>query len=248
MGGCDAAPSDKGLARGKPMVDAKSSSEGHRMALAAWPLQSESVAARHVRHPNALMARQILRDSRSPSRREIIRRCYEQTPGLAEGPQLHGAVGERTQAKRDIDALPDKVDALVGEAEVNPDVRIAILKGEDQPAGVQDPESRRAGYPDRAGRRAARAQRLIAGLLNEAQDLDAVGIIAAAFIGHRDTPGGPAEQRHADGLLEFRQMPRDRRLTDSELARNRRQVPALGDADEGAHALKCDIRLIHYSA
>ena len=55
--------------------------------------------------------------------------------------------------------------------------------------------------------RAAGAPRLFAGLLHEAQDLDAVGIVAAAFIGHRDTPGGPAEQRHADGLLELAQMP-----------------------------------------
>jgi two-component system NtrC family sensor kinase len=53
--------------------------------------------------------------------------------------------------------------------------RHAILKPEDQPGGVQDPESRRAGYPDRAGRCAARAPRLVAGLLDEAQDLDAVG-------------------------------------------------------------------------
>src|SRR6267378_8663160 len=126
MSGGDAAPSDKGLARGKPMVDPKSSSEGHRMAFAAWPLQSEGVAPRHVRHPNALMARQVPRDSRSPSRRQIIRRSHEQTPGLAEGPQLHGAVGERTQAKRDIDTLPHKVNALVGEAEVDPDVGVAI--------------------------------------------------------------------------------------------------------------------------
>ena len=143
-----------------------------------------------------------------------------------------------TQAKRDIDALSDKVDALVGEAEVNPDVGIAVLKGEDQPADVQDPESRRAGYPDRAGRRPTRAPRLIAGLLHKAQDLDAVGIIAAAFIGHRDTSGRPAEQWHTDSILEFSQMPRDRRLTDSELARNppTRACPTVGDPDEGAHA------------
>jgi len=79
------------------------------------------------------MGRQIPRDSRSPSRRQVIRRCHQQTPGLAEGPQLHGTVGERTQPKRDIDAFPDKIDALIGEAEVNPDFGIAILKREDQP-------------------------------------------------------------------------------------------------------------------
>jgi hypothetical protein len=245
MSGCDAAPSDKGLARGKPMVDPKTSAEGHRMAFAAWPLQSERVASRHVRHSNALMPRQIPRDSRSSSRRQIIRRCDEQTPALAEGPQLHGAVGERTQAKCDIDALPHKVDAFIGEAEVDPDVGISILKGEDQPADVQDPESRRAGYPDRAGRRSTRASRPIAGLFHKAQDLDAVGIIAAAFIGHRDTPGGSAEQRHADGLLEFSQMPRDRRLPDTELTRYRRQAPALGDTDERSHALERYVRSIH---
>jgi hypothetical protein len=68
----------------------------------------------------------------------------------------------------------------------------------------------------------AGAPRLIAGLLHKAQDLDAPGVVAAAFLGQRDAPGGPAEQRHADGLLEFPQMPRDCRLTESELARHRR--------------------------
>lgn len=163
-------------------------------------------------------------------------------------PQFHRAVGERTEAKRDVDALPHKVDALVGEAEIDPDVGIAVLKGEDQPADVQDPERRRAGYPDRAGRSAARAPCLVAGLLDEAQDLDAVGIVTAAFIGHRDTPGGPAEQGHPDGVFELAQMPRDRRLPNPELAHHRREAAALGDANEGAHALERHIRSIHYSA
>src|SRR5437764_4767844 len=218
------------------------------MAFAVRPLQHEGVAARDVRHPDSLMARQVLRDSRSPALCQIIRRRHHEPPALAERAQLHGAFGERTEAKRDIDAFPDKVDALVGEAEVDGDVGIAILKGKDQPADVQDPESRRAGDSDRARRRAARAPRLVAGLLNEAQDLNAIGIIAAAFVGQRDTPCGPAEQGHTDGVLEFSQLPGDGRLTDSELTRNRRQAAALRDADEGAHALKCDVRFIHYSA
>ncbi|BCH15624.1 hypothetical protein MesoLjLa_24750 [Mesorhizobium sp. L-2-11] len=194
------------------------------------------------------MARQILRDSRSAPRRQIGGRRHQQAPGLAERPQFHRAVGERTEAKRDVDALPYKVDALVGEAEIDTDVGVAVLKGEDQPADVQDPKCCRAGYPDRAGRSAARAACLVAGLLNKAQDLDAVGIVTAAFIGHRDTPGGPAEQGHAHGVLELAQMPRHRRLPNSELARHRRQVAALGDANEGAHALERDVRSIHYSA
>lgn len=93
IGGCDAAPSDKSFARGKPMVDPKTSSEGHRMGFAVWPLQSERVAPRYVRHANPLMGRQILRGGRSPSRRQIGWRCHQQTPALAEGPQLHDAVG-----------------------------------------------------------------------------------------------------------------------------------------------------------
>jgi hypothetical protein len=113
---------------------------------------------------------------------------------------------------------------------------------------MQHSEGRRAGEPDRAGRRAARAPRLIAGLLHKAQDLEAAGIIAAALVGHRDAPCGPAEQGHADGLLELPQMPRDCRLTDAELARDRRQAATLGYADEGAHAFKCDVRSIHYPA
>ena len=167
---------------------------------------------------------------------------------MAERAQLHGAVDQRTQTKRDIDALADEVDTFVGEAEIDADIGIKILKREDQPADVQDAERRGAGDADRAGGRAARAPGLIAGLLDQAQDLDAARIIAAAFVGHRDAPRGPAEQRHADGLFEFPEVARDRRLTQSEFARHRRQVAALGDADERAHAFERGVRSIHYSA
>src|SRR3981081_994441 len=139
------------------MVDPKTSCEGHRMAVAARPLQSDDVAPRNVRHPDTLMAGQVLRDRRRPSRWQLVGCRHPETAALAENLQLHRAVGERTQPKGDIDALADKIDALIREAEVNGDVGMAILKREDQPAGMQDPESRGAGYPDRAGRRAARA-------------------------------------------------------------------------------------------
>lgn len=248
VSGRDAAPGNKGFPRRKPMIDAKSTSEGDRVAFAARSLQGECVASRYVRHTDALMAEQVFRNSRPSPRRKIIPRRYKQTPALAEGTQLHGAVSKGAQAKRDVDALAYKVDALVGETEVNPDVGIAVLKGEDEPADVQDAESRRAGHPDGAGRRAARAPSLITGLLHKAQDLDTVGIIAAALIGHRDTPGGPAEQRYADGRLELAQMPRDRRLTDPELACDCRQVSALGDTDKGSNTLERYVRPIHYLA
>src|SRR5437879_6204655 len=101
------------------------------------------------------------------------------------------------------------VDALISEAEVNRDVGITILKREDQPADMQHAEGRGAGYSDRAGRRAARASRLIGSLLDEAQDMNAVRVIAAAFLCQRDTPGGSAEQRHTDRFLKLAHMPRD---------------------------------------
>src|SRR5438445_5310412 len=62
MGGSNAAPGDKGLARGQSMVDPKTSAERHGMLFAARPAKREEVASRDVRHPDALMAGQILRD------------------------------------------------------------------------------------------------------------------------------------------------------------------------------------------
>src|SRR5258706_7533171 len=115
------------------------------------------------------MGGEVLRDSLPPPRRQIVRCRDEQTPALTKGPQLHRAVGERAEAQRDVDALPHQIDALIGETEVDPDIGIAVLKGEDQPADMQDPDSRGAGYPDRAGRCPTRAPRLIAGLLDDAQ-------------------------------------------------------------------------------
>jgi hypothetical protein len=57
------------------------------------------------------------------SRGHVVRRCHKKTLELAERAQPHAAVGKRTQAQRDIDAVPHKVDPLVGEAEVDRDPR-----------------------------------------------------------------------------------------------------------------------------
>ena len=88
----------------------------------------------------------------------------------------------------------------------------------------------------------------VGSLIHQTENMGAVIVIAAAFLGQRDTTGCPAEQRHADGFLKFAQMPGDRRLTGSQFAGDGRQVPTLGDADEGAHPLQCDVRSIHISA
>jgi hypothetical protein len=159
---------------------------------------------------------------------------------LAERPQFHGTVGERAETKRDVDAFRDEVDAFVGEAEIDADVAIAVLKREDKPADMKHPNGCGAGEPDRARRRCARAANLIARLFDKAQDLHAVRIIAAALIGHRDTPGGPAEQGDPDGVLQFPQMARDCRLADPEFSRDRRQTASFSNAHEGAHALERD--------
>ena len=163
-------------------------------------------SARTTAVHSAAMPRQIRGDGRPSPCRQIVRRGHEEAPRLAEGPQLQRAVRERPQPKRDIHAFTDEVHPLIREAEVNSDVGMAVLKSEDQPADVQDSKSRRAAYPDRAGGRAARASGLIAGLFDEAQDLNAVGIIAAAFGGHRHTSGRSAEQRHADRFFELPHM------------------------------------------
>jgi hypothetical protein len=49
-------------------------------------------------------------------------------------------------------------------------------------------------------------------LLHKAKDEEAIGLIAAALIGQRDTPCSPAEQRDADSVFEFPELPRDRGL------------------------------------
>ncbi|BCG74347.1 hypothetical protein MesoLj113a_55050 [Mesorhizobium sp. 113-1-2] len=211
------------------------------MAFAAGALQNKRFATRHIRHPDTLMPGQIREDGRPSPRRQIIRRGHEQTPRLAKGPQFQRAVRERPEAKRDIDTLADEIHPLIGEAEVNANVRMTVLKSEDQPADVQDTEGRRAAYPDRAGGRATRAPGLIAGLFDKTQYLDAVGIIAAAFSGHRDTPGRPAEQRHADRFFELPHVPRDRRLPNPKFPRDRRQAATLGHANEATHTLECNV-------
>lgn len=160
----------------------------------------------------------------------------------------HRTVADRPQADRHINPLPHEVDALIAEAQVDADLRKKVLKGEDQPADMQHAESRRAGDPDRTGLSAARAAHLIAGLLDQTQDLDASGVIAAAFVGHHDAPGRPAQQRHAHGLLKLAQVACYGRLTYSEFARDCTETPTLRHAGEGAHALQGDVGFIHYLA
>jgi hypothetical protein len=108
---------------------------------------------------------------------------------LADHPQLHGTVGKRSEAQRNVRAFPDEIDTLVGQAEIDSDVGMAVLKGKDQPADVPDAERRCAGDMNRAGRGALRAPRLVGRLFNQAQDLDDIGIVATAFLGERDAGG-----------------------------------------------------------
>jgi len=168
--------------------------------------------------------------------------------GVAERAQLHRAVGEWRQPQRNVDALPHQVDTLVGQAEIDRDVGISVLERENETGDVQDAERGRAGQSDGAGCGGAGGARFVAGLLDQAQDLDAVGVIAAAFIGQRHPSRGAAEQRYADSLLQLLEVAADRRLPDAQLPRDRRQAAALGNPDESSHMLQADRRFIHIAA
>src|SRR5690606_35769644 len=112
------------------------------------------------------------------------------------------------------------------------DVGVLILEREDQAADVDYAKRGRARDPNRPGRGAACPPRIVAGLLDEAQDLYAARVVPASLLGERDAASGPAEQRHADRLLELANVPRDARLTHPELASDRREAAALGDPNE----------------
>ena len=171
------APRREPRGRRGAVVDPQTSSKRHLVGTAVRRPQYQRVASRHVRHSDALVGGEIRRNDGSAAEREVFRSRDEQAPAPTERAEFHRAVGERSQAERDIDALPHEVDAFVGETEIDPDVGMAILKGENHPADVPNAESRRAGDPNRAGRSAARAPRLIAGALHQTQDPNGLGVI-----------------------------------------------------------------------
>lgn len=179
---------------------------------------------------------------------QILRCSDEQPVRSPERPQLHVAVGERGEANGDVDALANEIDALVAETEVDFDLRVAVLEGEDQPRDVQDAERGGAGDADGAGWGIAAATGLVARLFDLPQDGEAVPIVAGAFLGQCHAAGSAAKQGDAERLLQLAEMPRHRRLAEAELARHRRQATALGDAHEAAHPLERDIRFIHETA
>jgi len=108
---------------------------------------------------------------------------------------------------------------------------------------VQDAKCGGARNSDGAGERIARALRLLGGLLEQPNDLDAAEIVALAFLGKGHTPRRSAQQRHAERGLQFVQETGNGRLTKTQLARDRRQAAALGHPQESAHPIEADVHL-----
>lgn len=237
-----------GFPCGQPVIDAKASSEGHGVGFVVRPLQRERIASGDVRHADTFDACQFLGRRRSSMPRQIIGRPDEDAPAQPERPQSHGTVGKRPESNGYVHTFAHKVNSLISQMQIDGDLGVAILKGENQTADISDAERRRAGYASRAGSRPACAPCFVASLFHQTQNLDGIGVVAAAFLGQRDAPRRSAKQNYAQGFLQFMKMPRDAGLTDAHLARDGREVPPLRDADEGAHAFKGYIRSIHFSA
>jgi NAD(P)H dehydrogenase (quinone) len=248
MGWADAASGKIGFAGCQPVIDAQAATERHDLGFAIRTSQHEDVASSDVRHADAFKARQVLVRRRSSMPREVTRRADEDAPAVPKRPQLHGTVGERAEADGDVHAIAHEVDAFVGQAEIDGDLGMAVLKGEDQPADISNSERCSAGYANRARRRPACTPCFVASLFQQTQNLDSIGVVAAAFLGQRNAPRRSAKQNHAQCLLQFVKMPRDAGLTNIHLARDSRKVSALRDANERPHAFECDVRLIHFTA
>ena len=244
----DAAISKECFPCGKPVIDPKASAERHDMGFAVRPFQREHIASGDVGHTDAIERRKLLRGCRPSMPRQKIGRADEDAPTITKRPQLHGTVGQRAEADGYVHALTHEVDALIGQVEIDGNLGIAVLKREDQTAHMPDAERRRAGYTNRARSRPACAPCFVACLFHQTQNLEGVGIVAVAFLGQHDAPRRSAQQHHTQGFLQFVKMPRYAGLADVHLSRDGRKVPALRDADEGAHAFERYVRLIHYSA
>lgn len=159
---------------------------------------------------------------------------------MAERAQFQRTLAQRSQSKRQVDTFADQINLLIGQPKIDADIRIAVLKREDQPAGMHHTEGCRAGHPDGAGRRSGRAARFVAGLFDQSQDLNRTSVIAAAFLGQRHAAGGAAQQGRTDCRFELLHLPRHGGLADIQIARDGRQTAAFGDPNEGADALDRD--------
>ena len=230
------------------MIDSKASGKGSDLGFPLWPFQREHIASGDVRHADTFKAYQFLRRRRPSMPRQIIGRPDEEAPAHAKRPQPHGTIGEWPEPNGYVHAFTHEVNSLISQMQINGDLRVAILKGEDQSADMPDAERRRAGYANRAGRCPACASCFVTSLFYQTQNLDCVGIVAAAFLGQRDAPRRSAKQHHAQGFLQFVKMPCDAGLADIHLARDSREILPLRDANEGAYAFESYVRSIHFSA
>ena len=179
---------------------------------------------------------------------EIRRRRHQYPTRSAECAQLHRTVRQRAQPHGDVDAVPDQIDALVGQAEIDGDARVAILEGEDQLTDVSHPQGCCTRHSHRSRRRVALRPHVVPGLLDETEDLKTVAVEAMTLVGQCQAPRGAGQQRHADRILQFVEVPSDARLADAMLPSDRRQTAALDHADEGPHPFEGDVRSIHKTA
>jgi hypothetical protein len=202
------------------MVDLESATNGKQNYLCSL-FKCQYVTPCDVRHPDDLMKPEIIGFCWPAVGCQVSWRSNENPPAHAKSPQLHRTVFDRTETKCDVRPVPNKIDAAVVQAQINPDIRVALLKREDKAADVPHAKRCRARNTYRSSRRASGAIRLVGGLLDEPDDVDGIGVKAIAFVSQGYVPRRAIEQADAKSLLQFAQMARDTRLGDAKFAGHR---------------------------
>ncbi|MBB3382323.1 hypothetical protein FHT73_000973 [Rhizobium sp. BK098] len=122
------------------------------------------------------------------------------------------------------------------------------MKIENHPRDVHDAESSSAGQTNGTCRRPPRISCFFGGLLDKPQNLQAVCIVAAPFLGERDAACGSAEKRDPHGRLQLIDMAGYRRLTKAKLSRSSRQTTTFYNPDERPHPIQGKALIIHFLA
>ena len=245
-------PAGRDVVAGVEQRQPRQSDAGHRQALQRSAVADLGVAERRQRHhvavlaqrpaveragaieAEAVVARQVRRRPRHPVARKIGGRGED---GLARRAQLarhQRRTLQRARAHRDVRAMLDQVDHLVGQHDVERDLRIALEERGHQRQQRSLAERHVRVHAEPAARRVV-GRRAALGLGQVGQQSHAALVEHAAFRRQLHLPRGAIEQAHAQARLQASDQLADGRRGHRQRPGSGREAALLDHAHEHLH-------------
>ena len=220
------------LTNNTPVVRHRTPADGERPNSAIDPKRPFAFYVVSKLHQKTLVLGELLRVFRFAPRSEIAGRRTDNSTTAAQRPNLESAVGELAVSQCEVDTVPYQVDVMVGELELDRNVRMSLKKLGHNPAHVLTPDILRR-------RETNVTDELCLAPLNASDHLVRIGENSARtlgerppVVGQRDGARRPRQQARTQVAFERCQSVAHCRRGQPQLPPGRRQTPFIDNQQE----------------